>query len=51
MADAPASTAEWTCAALAQRLVRYADLIPCFNAFVDWLKTEANIEDSEAVSE
>ena len=35
MADAPASTAEWTCAALAQRLVRYADLIPCFNAFVD----------------
>ncbi len=35
MADAPASTAEWTCAALADRLIRYADLIPCYNAFID----------------
>jgi quercetin dioxygenase-like cupin family protein len=35
MADAPASLAEWTCAALADQLVRYADLIPCYNAFID----------------
>ena len=35
MANAYASTAEWTCAKLAERLVRYADLIPCYNAFID----------------
>ena len=25
----------WTCQKLAERLVRYADLIPCYNAFID----------------
>ncbi len=35
MAEAPACKTEWNCAALADRLVRYADLIPCYNAFID----------------
>ena len=35
MANASASTIEWTCEQLAGRLVRYADLIPCYNAFID----------------
>ena len=35
MADVPASNEEWTCAALAERLVRHGDLIPCYNAFID----------------
>ena len=35
MAEASASTVEWTSEKLAERLVRYADLIPCYNAFID----------------
>ena len=35
MANAPASTIEWTCEQLVGRLVRYADLVPCYNAFID----------------
>ncbi len=35
MVDASAKGVTWTCAALSQRLVRYADLIPCYNAFID----------------
>ncbi len=35
MADLPAATIDWTCAALLERLVRYDDLIPCYNAFID----------------
>ncbi len=35
MANVPARIEEWTCAALAERLVRYASLIPCYNAFID----------------
>jgi quercetin dioxygenase-like cupin family protein len=35
MADAPAREVSWTCAALSERLVCYADLKPCFNAFID----------------
>ncbi len=35
MADAHANTGEWTCAALTQRLVRYGDMKPCYNAFID----------------
>ncbi len=35
MADVSANSEEWTCAALTQRLVRYGDLIPCYNAFID----------------
>ena len=35
MAEASASTMEWTCEALNERLVRYIDLIPCYNAFID----------------
>jgi mannose-6-phosphate isomerase-like protein (cupin superfamily) len=35
MADASANEVTWTRAALSERLVRYADLIPCFNAFID----------------
>ena len=35
MADSSANVDEWTCAALNTRLVRYGDLIPCYNAFID----------------
>ncbi len=35
MANTSASTMAWTCQKLAERLVRYADLIPCYNAFID----------------
>ena len=35
MTNASASTMEWTCEKLAGRLVRYADLVPCYNAFID----------------
>jgi mannose-6-phosphate isomerase-like protein (cupin superfamily) len=35
MADASANEVTWTRAALSERLVRYVDLIPCFNAFID----------------
>ena len=35
MANGSASTVEWTCEKLAERLVRYADLVPCYNAFID----------------
>ena len=35
MANASASAVEWTSETLAERLVRYADLVPCYNAFID----------------
>jgi quercetin dioxygenase-like cupin family protein len=35
MGDLSAKKGMWTCAALSERLVRYEDLIPCFNAFID----------------
>ena len=35
MANGSASTVEWACEKLAERLVRYADLVPCYNAFID----------------
>jgi quercetin dioxygenase-like cupin family protein len=35
MTDRLAYVAPWTIAALQQRLVRYDDLIPCYNAFID----------------
>jgi quercetin dioxygenase-like cupin family protein len=35
MADVSANGVVWTCAALSERLVRYLDLNPCFNAFID----------------
>jgi mannose-6-phosphate isomerase-like protein (cupin superfamily) len=35
MADMSAEIGSWTCAALSERLVRYTDLIPCYNAFID----------------
>jgi quercetin dioxygenase-like cupin family protein len=35
MTDASAREVSWSCAALSARLVRYADLKPCFNAFID----------------
>jgi quercetin dioxygenase-like cupin family protein len=35
MANASANTVEWTRATLAERLVRYGDLAPCYNAFID----------------
>jgi quercetin dioxygenase-like cupin family protein len=35
MTDASAHEVNWTCAALSERLVLYADLKPCFNAFID----------------
>jgi quercetin dioxygenase-like cupin family protein len=35
MADTPVMIKAWTSAALAARTVRYADLIPCYNAFID----------------
>jgi quercetin dioxygenase-like cupin family protein len=35
MADAAAPVGHWSLAALTQRLVRYADLVPCYNAFID----------------
>jgi mannose-6-phosphate isomerase-like protein (cupin superfamily) len=35
MAVEQTSLEEWTCAALSERLVRYADLAPCYNAFID----------------
>ena len=35
MADHNARIESWTTDALSQRLVRYRDLIPCYNAFID----------------
>ena len=35
MADHNARIESWTAKALSQRLVRYRDLIPCYNAFID----------------
>ena len=35
MAEHNARIESWTTDALAQRLVRYGDLIPCYNAFID----------------
>jgi mannose-6-phosphate isomerase-like protein (cupin superfamily) len=35
MAVASAKTGSWTRAALSERLVRYGELIPCYNAFID----------------
>jgi quercetin dioxygenase-like cupin family protein len=35
MADMSANKEAWTRATLSERLVRYVDLIPCFNAFID----------------
>ena len=35
MADMTARTESWTTDALAGRVVRYADLVPCYNAFID----------------
>jgi quercetin dioxygenase-like cupin family protein len=35
MADVSAKEEIWTCAALLKRTVRYDDLIPCYNAFID----------------
>jgi quercetin dioxygenase-like cupin family protein len=35
MAGLQTHIAEWTCAALETRIVRYGDLIPCYNAFID----------------
>lgn len=35
MANASANAVEWTREKLAERLVRYADLVPCYNAFID----------------
>ena len=35
MADQNARIESWTADALSQRLVRYRDLIPCYNAFID----------------
>lgn len=35
MADANARIESWTAAALNQRVVRYDDLVPCYNAFID----------------
>jgi mannose-6-phosphate isomerase-like protein (cupin superfamily) len=35
MAEPADRNDQWTCTALTQRLVRYADLVPCYNAFID----------------
>jgi mannose-6-phosphate isomerase-like protein (cupin superfamily) len=35
MAESPKREVEWTVATLESRVVRYADLIPCYNAFID----------------
>jgi quercetin dioxygenase-like cupin family protein len=35
MAEVTASIKKWTSAALSARLVRYGDLVPCYNAFID----------------
>ena len=35
MAVKQTSLERWTCAALSKRLVRYGDLAPCYNAFID----------------
>ena len=35
MADNNARIESWTASALTQRLVRYGDLVPCYNAFID----------------
>ena len=35
MADANARIDRWTVSTLGERLVRYGDLIPCYNAFID----------------
>jgi mannose-6-phosphate isomerase-like protein (cupin superfamily) len=35
MTEGLASSKNWTCATLSERVVRYGDLIPCYNAFID----------------
>ncbi len=35
MAETFTNSEAWTCVALSKRLVRYVDLKPCFNAFID----------------
>jgi quercetin dioxygenase-like cupin family protein len=35
MADAIDRIDDWTCEALTRRIVRYDDLVPCYNAFID----------------
>jgi mannose-6-phosphate isomerase-like protein (cupin superfamily) len=35
MAELATTNDDFTCAALTKRIVRYADLVPCYNAFID----------------